>query len=45
MNHYFGPGGVLQTYSELYNIAVQTDAAATADYWGTQYGNMTQDTE
>lgn len=43
--HYLGPEGVLTTYSKLYNIAVQTDANATADYWGQEYGKMTQDTE
>ena len=43
--HYLGPEGVLTTYSKLYNIAVQTDANATADYWGQEYGRMTQDTE
>lgn len=43
--HYLGPEGVLTTYSKLYNIAVQTDANATADYWGQEYGQMTQDTE
>jgi hypothetical protein len=26
-------------------VAVQTDAAATADYWGKEYGEMTQHTE
>jgi hypothetical protein len=44
MEHYFGENGVLTTYSHLYNIAVQTDAAATADYWGQEYGLMTQNT-
>ena len=44
INHYYGEDGVLTTYSHLYNIAVQTDAAATADYWAKEYGNMTQDT-
>lgn len=43
--HYLGPEGVLTTYSKLYNIAVRTDANATADYWGQEYGKMTQDTE
>ena len=43
--HYLGPEGVLTTYSKLYNIAVQTDANATADYWGKEYGKMTQDTK
>lgn len=43
--HYLGPEGVLTTYSKLYNIAVQTDANATADYWGQEYGRMTQNTE
>lgn len=43
--HYLGPDGVLTTYSKLYNIAVQTDANATADYWGKEYGKMTQDTK
>lgn len=43
--HYLGPEGVLTTYSKLYNVAVQTDADATADYWGKDYGKMTQDTE
>ena len=43
--HYLGPEGVLTTYSKLYNIAVKTDANATADYWGKEYGRMTQDTE
>lgn len=45
VNHYYGEDGVLTTYSKLYNIAVQTDAKATADYWGGQYGEMTQDTK
>ena len=31
--HYYGPDGVLTTYSNLYNIGVQTDANATADNW------------
>ena len=44
-DHYLGPEGVLTTYSKLYNVAVQTDANATADYWGKEYGRMTQDTE
>ena len=43
--HYLGPEGILTTYSKLYNVAVQTDANATADYWGQEYGRMTQDTE
>ena len=43
--HYLGPDGVLTTYSKLYNVAVQADADATADYWGKEYGRMTQDTE
>ena len=43
--HYLGPEGVLTTYSKLYNVAVQTDVNATADYWGKEYGRMTQDTE
>jgi len=41
INHYYGENGILRTYSNLYNVAVQTDAAATADYWGKQYGAMT----
>lgn len=45
INHYFGEDGVLTTYSHLYNIAVQTDAAATQDYWASEYGEMTQNTE
>lgn len=45
INHYYGENGILRTYSNLYNIAVQTDAAATADYWGKQYGAMTQATD
>ena len=45
VQHYYGEGGVLWTYSKLYNVAVQTDAAATADYWGKEYGEMTQHTE
>ena len=45
-DHYFNPDtGVLSTYSKLYNIAVQTDANATEDYWGKSYGNMTIRTE
>ena len=43
--HYLGPDGVLTTYSKLYNVAVQADADATADYWGKDYGQMTQDTD
>ena len=44
--HYFGvPDGILTTYSNLYNVAVQTDAQATADFWGKSYGAMTQNTE
>lgn len=45
LNHYLGEGGVLQTYSNLYRIACQTDADAVADNWQTNYGDMTQDTE
>lgn len=45
LNHYLGPDGVLTTYQNLYNVAVRTDANATADYWGQEYGRMTQDTE
>lgn len=42
---YYGvPNGILTKYSELYNIAVQTDANATADNWTKQYGNMTSET-
>ena len=45
-DHYFNPDtGVLTTYSKLYNVAVQTDANATEDYWGKSYGNMTTRTE
>ena len=44
--HYYGiPNGILTTYSNLYNVAVRTDANATADYWGKEYGEMTQHTE
>lgn len=43
--HYYNPDdGVLTTYSNLYNVAVRTDADATADYWAKDYGNMTQNT-
>lgn len=45
LNHYLGSDGVLTTYQNLYNVAVRTDANATADYWGQEYGRMTQDTE
>ena len=45
LNHYLGPDGVLTTYQNLYNVAVRTDTNATADYWGQEYGRMTQDTE
>lgn len=46
MQHYFGvPDGILTTYSNLYNVAVQTDANATADFWAKSYGDMTADTE
>lgn len=38
------PDGILTKYSELYNIAVQADANATADNWTKQYGNMTTET-
>ena len=41
---YLGPEGILTAYSKLYNIAVQTDANATADNWQKNYGNMTQNT-
>ena len=45
-DHYFNPEyGVLSTYSKLYNVAIQTDAKATEDYWGKSYGNMTTRTE
>lgn len=45
-DHYLNPEyGVLAQYSSLYNIAVQTDAKATEDYWGKSYGNMTTRTE
>lgn len=43
-NHYYGPDGVLTTYQNLYNVAVRTDADATADYWAKDYGAMTQNT-
>lgn len=43
--HYYNPNdGILTTYSNLYNVAVRTDADATADYWAKDYGNMTQNT-
>ena len=46
LNHYLNPeDGILSTYSRLYNIAVQTDADATADYWAKDYAQMTQNTE
>jgi hypothetical protein len=46
LNHYLNPeDGILSTYSHLYNVAVQTDADATADYWAKDYAKMTQDTE
>jgi gas vesicle protein len=35
----------LTTYSNLYNVAVRTDADATADYWAKDYAQMTQNTE
>ena len=44
-NHYFGENGILTTYSHLYNIAVQTDAKATEDFWAKEYGLMTSQTE
>jgi hypothetical protein len=44
LNHYLGPEGVLTTYQNLYNIAVRTDADATADNWQKDYGKMTQNT-
>ena len=44
INHYYGENGVLTTYAHLYNVAVQTDAAATQDYWAAEYGEMTQNT-
>ena len=37
LNHYLGPDGVLTTYQNLYNIAVRTDADATADNWQKDY--------
>lgn len=46
LNHYLNPvDGILSTYSHLFNIAVQTDADATADYWAKDYAAMTQNTE
>lgn len=45
LNHYLGPDGVLTTYQNLYNIAVRTDADATADNWQKDYAAMTQNTE
>ena len=46
LNHYLNPvDGILSTYSHLFNIAVQTDADATADYWAKDYAQMTQNTE
>ena len=45
LNHYLGPEGVLTTYQNLYNIAVRTDADATADNWQKDYAAMTQNTE
>ena len=45
MNQYMGEGGILRTYSDLYNIAVRTDADATEDNWQKNYGAMTQNTE
>lgn len=44
LNHYLGPDGILSTYQYLYNVAVRTDADATADYWAKDYGAMTQNT-
>ncbi len=44
MEHYYGPDGILTTYQNLYNVAVRTDADATADYWAKDYGQMTQNT-
>lgn len=44
LEYYLGQEGVLTTYSKLYNIAVQTDAAATQDNWQKEYGKMTQNT-
>ena len=44
--HYMDPvNGILTQYSKLYNIAVQTDSKATADYWAADYGAMTQNSE
>lgn len=46
LNHYLNPeDGILTTYSHLFNVAVQTDADATADYWAKDYAAMTQNTE
>ena len=45
LEHYMGEDGILTQYSHLYNIAVQADTKATEDYWGSEYGLMTQDTE
>ena len=46
LNHYLNPvDGILTTYSNLYNVAVRTDADATADYWAKDYAAMTQNTE
>lgn len=41
-NHYYGTDGILTTYSNLFNVAVRTDADATADYWAKDYAAMTQ---
>ena len=45
LNHYYGENGILRTYSNLYNIAVQGHSKATADYWAKDYGAMTQKTD
>ena len=45
LEHYLGEGGVLETYSSLYNIAVQADADATAENWQSNYSAMTENTE
>lgn len=46
LEHYLDPDhGILSTYSDLYNVAVQADTQATADYWGREFGNMTGNTE
>ena len=43
--HYYGENGILRTYSNLYNIAVQANADATADNWFNNYDRMGKDAD